>query len=399
MKVVFLDTTLDSSLLGGAHTWLYNILRGLKQKGVEVHLVTKGRPGSKTSAKIENSGAIIHNNIWPASMLVEDAAPLLAGWLNKLKPDVFIVSVSPDIGWVVLPYLDPAIATLAIGHNDQDTFYLPAKHYAAFLTKAIGVSDEICRKYTSRSDIPEERVTWIPYGVENDPHEPVRLAISDTKPLTLVYAGRLEDQQKRASDLVPIIEGIKKENIPFHFKIIGDGELYSKIEKQLSGEINAGNVEMPGWIKNGELLNHMRNAGIFILTSAYEGFCISLVEAMANGCCPVVTIIESGNQQLVNPGENGYLVPVGDIQGFIEKIKMLYSDPAMLFRCRQHAWITGKQYNIESMISRYMQCFDEAIISAQKEPRKQDPEFELMESCKSKYPTWLRKIKAKLIQK
>src|SRR5882724_12278766 len=113
MKVVFLDTTLDSSLIGGAHTFLHKILNGLNKKNVEVHFITKGAPVSKTAINIENSGAIFHNQLWSKNSLVEEAAPILANWMNKLKPDVYVVSVSPDIGWVVLPFLLPGIATIA----------------------------------------------------------------------------------------------------------------------------------------------------------------------------------------------------------------------------------------------------------------------------------------------
>lgn len=311
MKVVFLDTTLNSTLVGGAQTFLHKILAGLNSRGIEVHLVTKGEPKSKTALNIENAGGIFHNNVWSKSLLTEDAAPVLAKWLEDLKPDIYVVSVSPDIGWVVLPHLSPEIATIAVGHNDSDSFYFPAKHYYKFLTMAFGVSEEICNKYVSRSGLRKEDVVWIPYGVESY-NGPVKKNLNDT--LSLVYVGRLEDEQKRASDFIKIIRELTRRQIDFNFKIMGDGPLRLKIEEELSDEISKGTVEVLGWLNSSDLMENLRKADIFLLASNYEGFCISLIEAMANGCCPIVTDIESGNKQLVTDNKNGFIVPVGGIE-------------------------------------------------------------------------------------
>lgn len=397
MKVVFLDTTLDGTLVGGAQTFLHKILEGLKRRDTEIHFITKGKPVSKTAINIDKSGALFHNNLWPKKALIEDAAPLLGNWLNKLKPDVYVVSVSPDIGWAVLPYLSPGIATIAIGHNDSDTFYKPAKHYAPFLTTAIGVSTEICNNYINKCGINKENVVRIPYGVERSETEPQTLYLAGKNTLSLVYVGRLEDEQKRASDLIPIIQLLVKEKVNFHFKIIGDGLLFSKLKEELSQEISQGFVQLTGWLSSKELIQHLCTSDAFILTSAYEGFCISLIEAMAHGCCPVVTDIDSGNKELVTNDKNGFIVPVGDIKEFVDKIKILSLFPEKLLEFRQNAWKTGREYSVDRMVDTYYNCFEGAKKEANRNPRYNDLNFPLMESCRSPYPLWMRRIK-KLIK-
>jgi glycosyltransferase involved in cell wall biosynthesis len=384
---------MDGSSFGGAHTFLFKVMEGLHERGIEVHFITKGKLVARTALYIETSGVHFHNNLWPESILVEDAAPVLAEWMETLNPDVYVVSVSPDIGWIVLPYLAPHIATCSIGHNDSQTFYDPARHYGDFLTKAIGVSKEICNNYISKSGIDEEKVTWIPYGVESDKTGPSRGDLNGSQPLSLVYVGRLEEEQKRSSDLIRIIHLLAEKQINFHFKVIGDGPLFPEFEKQLAPEIARGRVQLTGWLKNDEMMKHLCQSDVFVLTSAYEGFCISLVEAMANGCCPVVTNIDSGNKQLVANGINGFLIPVGDIAGFAEKIELLSSQPSVLFELRQKSWEIGKSYSVARMVDAYYDCFIKAIAEAQRNPRQRDPSFPLMESCRSKYPSWLRKIK------
>ena len=161
MKIAVIDTTIDGAPLGEAHLFLPEFLKGLIAKGNEVHLITKRAPNEKILGQIKESKAILHTNLWNAEGFVEETAPVLANWLNELKPDVYLISVSDDIGWVVLPLLDSQIATLTIGHEDSEYFYLPARHYRSFLTRVIGTSPEVCVGYVLSSVIEKEKIEWI----------------------------------------------------------------------------------------------------------------------------------------------------------------------------------------------------------------------------------------------
>jgi hypothetical protein len=121
MKIVFVDTTMDGPLIGGAHTFIVRLMTRLSDLGHEIHFVSKGEPTARSAEKIRESNAVIHTDLWNSSQIVDDAGPVVARWVNDLRPDVFVVSVSPDIGWVVVPRLDPQIATLTIA-NDNETF-------------------------------------------------------------------------------------------------------------------------------------------------------------------------------------------------------------------------------------------------------------------------------------
>lgn len=395
MKIAVIDTTIDGETIGGAQTFLPKLLAGLRERGNEVHLITKGIPNKKVRAKIEESKATLHCEIWNPNDFVETAAPVLAEWLNKLAPDIYLISVSADIGWAVLPMLDPQIATLTIGHTDSKTFYLPVAHYKNFLTGTIGVSPEICSNYVKTCVIDEENVEWIPYGTE----------ISQTKPtagtenfLQMIYVGRLEEEQKRISDLIKICKKLSEDKINYRFSIVGDGEEMPKIKEALTKEIAAGSVILHGWLKDEDVIGAMRKSDVFVLTSAYEGFCIALVESMANGCCPVVTDIRSGNKHLIKNGENGFILPIGDTNGFADILKFLNLNRTELLEFRKKAWETGKNYSSEKMVSTYQEYFLRVLTNSEKHSRRSDAEFPLMPSCRSKYPLWLRKLKARTKQ-
>ncbi|HVE57173.1 MAG TPA: hypothetical protein VNB22_10115 [Pyrinomonadaceae bacterium] len=172
MKIAVIDTTIDGATLGEAHLFLPEFLKGLNAKGNEVHLITKGAPNEKILRQIEASRAILHTDLWRADGFVEETAPVLAAWLNELNPDIYLISVSDDIAWVALPLLNPSIATLTIGHEDSEYFYLPARHYRSFLTRVIGTSPEVCVGYVLSSVIEKEKIEWISDEEESNEGEP-----------------------------------------------------------------------------------------------------------------------------------------------------------------------------------------------------------------------------------
>jgi len=392
MKIAVIDTTIGTDLIGGAHTFLAEMIKRLVDNGHDVHFVTRGEPTEKVRRQVEDSNAKLYLRVWNENDLIDDSGPVLAKWVNDLAPDIFLISASGDMGWVVLPLLDPKIATLTIGHSDSETFYMPARHYARFLTGAVGVSDEICETYVRSCGIAHDRAVWIPYGVTASEAAPEE---TGQGPLKLIYVGRLAEPDKKVSDLIRICKRLRNHDLAFSLTVVGDGPMRPQFDMELAQEIISGKANMLGWIENSQLLEHLRGSDICLLVSESEGFCIALVEAMANGCCPVVTDIRSGNKQLVCDGENGFVVPIGDVDAFVDKIRYLSESRDKLLEFRQNAWETGRQYSVERMVESYEQAFARAIEVARTNPRTPDPDFPLMESCRSKYPLWLRRLKAK----
>lgn len=390
MRIVFVDTTLDESFIGGGHLFLPGLMKGLVERGHDVHLVTKGEPDARLQPLIAASKATVHIRPWRKKGLVQDLAPVFNNWLNTLQPDVYVISTSADIGWVVLPYLNPRIATYTLGHNNEETYYLPLRHYHPFITTAVGVSEEICDQYKQHCHMAAGDVDWIPYGVE------VASELSPTSkngPLRLIYVGRIEEGQKRISDLIAIVIRLRERSIDFRLKIVGDGPEMPALKQQLAPEIASGSVEATGWLQKAEVIEQLRSADIFLLTSAFEGFSIALTEAMANGCCPLVTDIKSGNQQLITPDENGFLLPVGDIAGFADTLSELSENREKLSILRNKAWQKGAQFGTGRMVSAYEESFQKAMQKCKSHPRVPDAGFPLMSTCVSRYPNWLRRIK------
>jgi glycosyltransferase involved in cell wall biosynthesis len=158
-------------------------------------------------------------------------------------------------------------------------------------------------------------------------------------------------------------------------------------------------VEFTGWLSPEKVRAKLRTLDAFLLLSEYEGLPVALLEAMAHGVVPVVTKIESGNTQLVRDGENGFVLPVGDTASFAARLASLASDREALTEFGRAAWETSKQYSIERMVDNYAAVFMEIAqrVSTRREREGVGANYPVMNSCRSKYPSWLRRIKQRVV--
>lgn len=396
------DTTLSSNVTGGAQTFLRTLVIGLCEQGWRVTVLTEGESNHDLVNPMRRAGAEVINNWWSRYELMEDVGPRLARRINRLSPDIYLISVSPGTAWVGLPLLHQQIRTIAIAHTNSETFYAPIRHYRELLTGVVGVSHEICRRLVDTCNIPRRFVHYQPYGVTTATNEVLQKKMGemeDESCLRLIYVGRLEQPQKRIMDLIALVKQLVARDEHFTLDIVGDGPEAKTVARSLAHEVKRNIVRLHGWLSSGEIIALLRRADVFILTSAYEGLPIALLEAMGNGVAPVVTDLASGHRQLIRHKENGYLITAGNIEGFARVISTLNKDRARLKRIQVAAWETGSAYSVEQMVVNYATMFKE--ISTAKvghEVLRPIPDFPLLESCRSSYPLWLRRLKVSVQQ-
>jgi glycosyltransferase involved in cell wall biosynthesis len=400
MHVVIVDTTFTTPPTGGAHTFLVDLSAALVSRGTRVSIVSQPGPDQAIGRALIESGAEVTMNLWQRHHLPEEKALRLARWVNRERPDVYVVSQSPDAGWLTLPLLEGSIATFSIAHNDVGAFYEPLQHYHPFVDCAVGVSETIHQKIIRECGVPGERARQIPYGVQSLTVEQLAERGSEPGcPLAIGYVGRIVQEQKRVMDFVPLVRNLTQRKVPFDLQIIGDGPDRSELERQLKAMGLAEYVEFTGWLSPEKVKAKLRTLDVFLLLSDYEGLPVALLEAMAHGVVPVVTRIESGNTQLVRDGENGLVLPVGDMTSFATCLESLALDREALAAFRRAAWETGRQYSIEKMAENYATAFTEVAqrVSTRLEREGVGADYPVMNSCRSKYPFWLRRIKQRVV--
>jgi glycosyltransferase involved in cell wall biosynthesis len=102
--------------------------------------------------------------------------------------------------------------------------------------------------------------------------------------------------------------------------LVGDGDLRPKIEELAAARGLHGKVRITGWLGGERVREEILAARALVLASFDEGLPVVLMEAMALRR-PVISTGLAGIPELVIPGENGWLVPAGDIDALVQAMQ------------------------------------------------------------------------------
>ena len=178
-------------------------------------------------------------------------------------------------------------------------------------------------------------------------------------PLRIAYCGELRRHQKRLDDMLRVAQRLSELGSEFELTFYGDGPYCSELKRQAAAMVERGQVRFAGHRHNTELLQELEHQQVFLLTSEYEGVSIALLEAMSRGCVPVVSDLPSQGV-LVQNGVNGFTSPVGDIDSFVDHLRILAADPIRRKVMSEAAFrtIVSGGYNTDSMLRKYRDLFE-----------------------------------------
>jgi glycosyltransferase EpsD len=135
----------------------------------------------------------------------------------------------------------------------------------------------------------------------------------------LVYVAELS--YRKHQDLVINAVNDLKEIIPnIKLLLAGTGQLVDQYKKQVSAMGLDGYIEFLGYRKDVDTL--MMISDLAVSSARQEGLPVNIMEAMATGLPLVVTNCR-GNRDLVIDGENGYIVGIDDVNGFVKSINAI----------------------------------------------------------------------------
>jgi glycosyltransferase involved in cell wall biosynthesis len=121
------------------------------------------------------------------------------------------------------------------------------------------------------------------------------------------------------------------------------------LEREIS-ELGVGaDVSLPGFVDNP--LPYMARAGVFVLSSVWEGLPGALIEAMACGCPVISTDCPGGSLEILEDGIHGPLVPVGDDAAMADAILSVLESPPDRERLRARAEV----FSEDAAVDRYLE--------------------------------------------
>jgi phosphatidylinositol alpha 1,6-mannosyltransferase len=131
------------------------------------------------------------------------------------------------------------------------------------------------------------------------------LGASPGTPLVLLVSRLVKE--KDLEDLVAMDALLLARGVPFRLALVGDGPMRSELEAKLLGATFAGHRG------GAELARWYASADVFVFPSTTETLGNVVLEALASGV-PSLVSDRGGPQDLIRPGENGFIVPANDRQ-------------------------------------------------------------------------------------
>ena len=107
----------------------------------------------------------------------------------------------------------------------------------------------------------------------------------------------------------------------------------------------------------------MKESSIKVLTSRYEGFGLVLIESMINGVPCISFDCPYGPSDIIQDGENGYLVENGNIQELADRICYLIENEEVRKTMGQKARLSAMRYAPENIMPVWIKLFNDIIKS------------------------------------
>jgi glycosyltransferase involved in cell wall biosynthesis len=183
-------------------------------------------------------------------------------------------------------------------------------------------------------------------------------SVSDLSNKQVIAVGRY-DYQKRFEDLIEAWKEIKVKCPDWSLNIFGQGPLQDRLQQQIQRYSLQDVITLREPVKDIES-QYVQHA-LLAMTSRYEGLPMALLEAQACGLPLVAYACKCGPRDVINEGENGFLVDEGDHAGLANRIIQLMQDERLRADMGQRAKLLSSQYTEEVIMKLWLDLFNELL--------------------------------------
>lgn len=364
MKIFYVLTRADE--WGGAQVHVREMACALARAGHEV-AVAAGAAGHAASWLDSAGIPFVHlkwlkRSIRPVADLI--AVLELRRIICKLKPDIVCLHSSKAgyVGRLASRLAKvPAVFTAhgwafaeGVGQTRQRVYRILERWARPLAARVITVSEYDKRLAIQFGVGRTEDFVTIHNGMPD-----IRSAVDRRppgSPVRLIMVARFSPP-KSQEQVIQALALIKEKD--WQLQLIGEGEGRVPCE-QLAESLGLNNrMIFSGQVD--DVAQRLAKSDIFVLASNWEGLPISIIEAM-RAALPVVASDVGGIGELVRDGENGYLIPCGDVATLSKRLVSLIED----FRLRQHMGEAsrrrfGAEFTFDQMYKRTCAVYKEVI--------------------------------------
>ena len=299
---------------------------------------------------------LIHSHFgWPGSfggMLAGTATgrPLVA----CLRGADILVDVQIDYGRRHDPYHDRAIRRL-LASADRTIYFSTFMRNCAV---ALGA--------------PVDRAHVVDKGVDRFRFEPAKdrqalkrqLNLPD-RPMVLTVGGLIP---RKGVHLLLEAAARLRDTHDFSLVVCGEGTERDRLQK-LSETLDISNrTYFLGRVERDTMPAYFAACDVFVLASTLEAAGNVLLEAMASAR-PVVCTESGGPPEYIHDGATGFVVPVADVKGLADRIRLLLDDPALADRLGQNGrGMALERFDSQRMTLDIVRIYQDVVADARTRP-------------------------------
>jgi len=342
-KVAMFTDTFDE--VNGVAVVVKQMAEEARRAGVDMFIVKAGPEDSNVAGNIAHFRSVADVSL-PEYPEVKLRFPSLLDILDWLEKEEFTTIHAATPGTMGLTAL---LAAKILHLPLVGTYHTEITDYARYLTgsdsmantaskfvrwfyermEVIFAPSEASRLNLARHGVDEQRVHFIPWGVDTDLFNPDRgdpelwRALGADGKIKLLYAGRIS-KEKDLDILAEAFIELARERDDLVLALAGGGPFREELEERLRPYPAA----FLGYLDHEQLAAYYASADIFVFPSTTDTFGNVILEAQAAGL-PVIVSDKGGPKENVVHGETGLITPGRDSVALKQAIRTLADDEAM----------------------------------------------------------------------
>ena len=361
---------------GGMERVLANKANSLAARGYEVVIVTTDQHGEAPFFALdsrircidlginyeENNGHSFFDKLIHYPGKLRRHKRLLTQVLMEEKPDVCISMFCNDVSFIT-DIADGSKKVLEIHFSKFKRLQYGRKGIWRLVDELRSRHDErLVRRFDRFVVLTEEDSTyWGPLlnmTVIPNARSFVPTTIAALDAPKAVAVGRLT-YQKGFERLVEAWRTVHAVHPDWTLDIVGEGEDRERLQTLIdSSGLHDVVVLRPA---TDDVEHYYVEASMVLSTSRYEGLPMTLLEAQACGLPAVCFACQCGPRDVIKDGENGLLVPEGDVAAMAERITRLIEDSSQRKHMGQAARAMSESYSEEKIMPRWESLFQDLV--------------------------------------
>lgn len=182
------------------------------------------------------------------------------------------------------------------------------------------------------------------------------MANYEQKEKIVLFVGRMLEHPKRMSYLLRIWKEVcfDLEFSDWKLIMVGDGPDFSKT-KEMAEKMGLKNIVMNGKFENPR--PYYNRASVFLMTSASEGFGMTLLESQQYACVPMAMDTYGSLHEIVKDAYNGLIVKENDFESYVYRLKELMRNENWRKKLAENGLTSSREFSLPKIADKWEDLF------------------------------------------